>query len=167
MKLNVGSGKILLKDFVNIDIDDGADMKCDVRKGLPYITDTIDYIYNEHFIEHLNWQEAGEFIQECYRCLKVGGILRIATPDLDSIVIKYLGDWDNQVWLGHPDYKFIKTRGMMLNVGMRNWGHQYLFNEEDLKLLFTLAGFKQVDRKEIDITLETRQDSKLILEAVK
>ena len=152
LKLNLGSGDVRLAGFLNLDLCDAADVRMDITKGLHQWSRSVDYIYSEHFIEHVSYEQALFVLKECFRVLKVGGVVRIATPDLDEVVAKYQGDWKDQPWLKHDDYQFIKTRGMMLNHGMRGWGHQYLYNEEDLRGLMREAGFVDVKRCESSIS---------------
>ena len=58
-KLHVGCGEIYLEDWINIDIESPkADLIHDLRKPLPFEDDSIDFIYNEHFIEHLDLKTA-------------------------------------------------------------------------------------------------------------
>jgi predicted SAM-dependent methyltransferase len=174
LKLNIGCGRIKFPGWVNIDLEPTADLIIDVNKGLPFRENTAGFIYNEHFIEHLEYVEGEKAIKEFYRVLKEGGILRIATPDLEYITRKYLGDWKTQDWISWPEYQYIKTRGQMINISFRNWGHKYLYNEEDLTNLLKKAGFRTVLKQDWNKSnyselsgRETRKDSKLILEAVK
>ncbi|MDY9922730.1 class I SAM-dependent methyltransferase [Methanobacterium sp.] len=174
MKLNIGCGNAKLLGWVNIDIEPGADLVIDVTKGLPFDDNTVELIYNEHFIEHLDYEEGHEILREFYRVLKKDGILRIATPDLDYILEKYSDDWKNQNWLSWPEYQFIETRGQMINISFRFWGHKYLYNEEDLKDSLIKSGFKSLSRCKLNESkyqelknLETRKDSMLIYEAKK
>ncbi len=99
---------------------------------MPFNGNSVDFIYSEHVLEHLTFEEGEKVFREFYRCLKVGGVLRIAMPDLDYVMQKYHADWKNQDWLSWPEYEFIKTRGQMINISFRWWGHKYLYNEEDL-----------------------------------
>ena len=174
LKLNIGCGDVKFHDWVNIDIEPGADLVVDLRNGLPLEDDSADFIYNEHFIEHLKFEDGEKTIKEFYRVLKKGGILRIATPDLDYLVKKYLNDWKNQDWLTWPEFEYINTKGLMINISMRDWGHEYLYNEEDLRNLVKKAGFKRITKHKLNESSyselsnrETREDSKLILEAEK
>ncbi len=174
LKLNIGCGKVKYDGWVNIDIDYNADLILDTRKGLPFKENSIDFIFSEHFVEHLTFEESQKLLRECYKCLKAGGTIRTATPDLDYIVSKYGTDWKNQDWINWPEYNFIKTKGRMLNISFREWGHKYLFNAEDLQNHLVSVGFKNTIRcdqnrsthKEL-CNLETRTDSKLIMEATK
>jgi hypothetical protein len=66
-------------------------MAHDVRRGLPFDTGTFDAVYHSHIIEHLHPGAARDLTQECFRVLKAGGRLRVATPDLETMVRVYLG----------------------------------------------------------------------------
>lgn len=174
LKLNIGCGKVKFQRWINIDINSDADLVLDLRKSLPFNENSVDFIYSEHFLEHLTFEESSKVLKEIYRCLKKGGVTRIATPDLDYVIQKYIENWSDQDWLRLPEYGFIKTRGNMLNVSFRYWGHKYLFNEEDLRSHLINAGFKIIKRCDLNQSsfealrdLETRSDSKLIFEAIK
>lgn len=174
LKLNVGSGKAKLPGWVNVDLELNSDLVLDVRKGLPFDNNSVDFIYNEHFLEHLTFEEGLRVLKEFNRCLRVDGVLRIATPDLDFIVKKYNSDWKNQDWLSWPEYKFIKSKGRMINIALTWWEHKYLYNEEDLRNHLADAFFKKIAKCEWNESnhadlrgLETRRDSTLILEAEK
>lgn len=174
LKLNVGCGSVKFPGWINIDIEPGADLVVDLRNGLPLKNNTADFIYNEHFIEHLNHEDGEKAVKEFYRVLKAGGVLRIATPELDYIIDKYMDDWNDQDWLSWPVHEYIKTRGQMINIAMREWGHEYLYNEEDLTNLLKKVGFQKITRQKLKKSdypelsnRETRDDSRLILEAEK
>lgn len=173
-KLNLGSGDVLLKGFINIDLHPKADVRQDLRQPLPYAENTIDYIYSEHFIEHLTYDEARRLMNECYRVLKPCGVIRIATPDLDHLIDKYQNGWQYQKWLEHPDYKFITSAGMMINYAVRAWGHKYIWNAADLYTILKQAGFSSAEDRILNESwyqelrnLEIREDSTLIMEAMK
>jgi SAM-dependent methyltransferase len=52
---------------------------------LPFENDSVDFVYIEHGIEHINQQNVLKFLKEVQRILKVGGVIRIAFPDLTRI----------------------------------------------------------------------------------
>ncbi|ETR69785.1 MAG: hypothetical protein OMM_09304 [Candidatus Magnetoglobus multicellularis str. Araruama] len=58
--------------------------------GIPYADYSVDVVYHSHVLEHMPRQFAPVFIQECFRVLKIGGIIRVAVPDLERIVREYL-----------------------------------------------------------------------------
>jgi len=62
----------------------------------------------------------------------------------------------------------------MITIAFRWWGHQYLYNREELERALSDAGFSTLEfvehsqSKYDDLKgLETRLDSKLIVEAIK
>jgi predicted SAM-dependent methyltransferase len=175
LRLHVGCGRVRFEGWVNIDKDGAhADLRRDLRKGLPYRENSVTLIYSEHFIEHLACAEGLAVLREFCRVLQPGGIVRMATPDLDYIVAKYMSDdWRQQYWLVNLRTE-IQTRAEMLNICFHDWGHQYLYNAEELERRLREAGFRQIDRRPWHVSpdpelanRETREDSKLILEAVK
>ena len=172
-KLHVGCGNMKLLDWLNIDMEPSADLVIDVREGLPFDDNSIDFIYNEHFFEHLTYEEGEKTLREFWRCLKKEGVLRIATPDLDFLIHKYNKDFKNQDWFP-AGFEFVKTKGMAINMFFRWWGHQYVYNEEELTGQLIKVGFQNIKRCELNESnylelsnLETRKGSTLILEAVK
>jgi len=176
IRLHVGCGQIYFEGWINIDIDsEKADKKWDLKKTLPYKENSVDMIYNEHVIEHFTSKQGVRILADFYRILKPGGILRIATPDLDHLIDKYCStNWADQAWMHNGPYQWIKTRAEMLNVGFREWGHLYLYNAEELERRLLEAGFTNVTKEELYQSeydelrnRESREDSKLIMEAIK
>jgi predicted SAM-dependent methyltransferase len=91
--LNIGCGSVLHPAWINLDISSSSPyVKLhDIRRGLPFSNYQIDACYCSHVLEHLTPGQARRLLAECYRVLKPSGILRIAVPDLESIVRSYLG----------------------------------------------------------------------------
>jgi len=89
--LNLGCGSRYHKDWINIDfVSNNKDiLTYDLLKGLPYKDNTFDVVYHSHLIEHFSKETAINFIKECYRILKFGGVIRITTPNLEEIVKNY------------------------------------------------------------------------------
>src|SRR5262249_8303923 len=62
---------------------DGAEpfVQLDAREPLPFARDTFDWVYAEHFIEHLTLSEGIFWLKQVRRVLVEGGLVRISTPD--------------------------------------------------------------------------------------
>ena len=106
LKLHIGCGPRILKGWVNIDLSyepydnylkyykdkyyppnargDRSDFYAiDIaRQGLPLLNNTVDVIFHEDFIEHLNQRDQIIFLAESLRVLRPGCIHRVNTPDL-------------------------------------------------------------------------------------
>jgi predicted SAM-dependent methyltransferase len=173
-RIHLGCGPNRLEGWVNVDIDrrSAADVRHDLRIGLPARAGTVSRVYSEHVFEHLELEDGVRLLADIRRVLRPGGIVRIAMPDLRALVDAYLGDWEDQTWLQNPAFDRIDTPAHMLNVSMHEWGHRYLYDWDELRLRLQQAGFVGVERCEwgrsesADLAgLETRSDSKLIAEA--
>jgi SAM-dependent methyltransferase len=62
----------------------------DLSKGIPFADETFDGVYHCHLLEHIDRETAPHFLEECYRVLKGGGVLRIVVPDLERLARQYL-----------------------------------------------------------------------------
>lgn len=174
MKINIGSGRKKLYGWTNIDQSPEVypELFMDVTKEFNFPENSLDFVYNEHFIEHIYYEDAVNLCTKIYASLKPNGVLRVATPDLDFLCERYLSDWDNQDWLKtQPE---ISNRCLMLNNIFYGWGHRFLYNEQQLSNLFVSCGFSDISKCELGQSkyeelrnLETRLDSKLVMEAKK
>lgn len=171
--LHLGSGNVRLPGWINIDGEaDAADMKLDLRQPLPFSENEVDGIFAEHFIEHITRPEAVAFLRECYRVLKPNAIVRLSTPDLRYLIAAYisgeLDEWRDVGWIA-------QTSCQLLNEGMRLWGHQWLYDNQELSNILAEAGFsnyRHVDWRKSSVQdfcdLESRPyHRELIVEAVK
>jgi predicted SAM-dependent methyltransferase len=139
-KLHVGSGPVLLQGWINIDNQPypGIDHVLDVTKGLPF--EGLEYIFAEHFIEHLAYDDAMKFLRECRRALRDDGVLRLSTPNLDWVWLTHyhLGQWGENSEAVRDCF--------WINKAFRGWGHQFLYNDQTLSECLRDAGFATIER---------------------
>jgi predicted SAM-dependent methyltransferase len=176
-RVNVGCGNEPFKEWINLDADRAtdADLLWDVTEGLPFPDETCAFIYCEHFLEHIPVQEGVRFLSECRRSLQKDGVIRIGMPSAQEIVRNYYeNDWASQPWLEKYGYTSIKTRAEYVNVCFREWGHQWLYDTEELERRLREAGFSQIENvgwgesKHPELrNRETRIETLLICEAAK
>ena len=90
--LNIGCGDTFDSSWLNLDFSSSSDSvkTCDIRKGLLFSDDYFSVCYSSHLIEHLTQIEAQKLINECFRVLKLSGIIRLVVPDLEAIARNYL-----------------------------------------------------------------------------
>ncbi len=86
MKLNLGSGKRKMPDFINIDNrkEVNPDLLCDIERGLPFESDSIQEIVAIDLIEHLSREGVLFLMDEVHRCLTAGGLFYHRTPSSDG-----------------------------------------------------------------------------------
>ena len=141
-KLHLGCGDNLLPGWANVDIDGGRDViALDLRKPLPVVSNSVRFLFNEHVIEHLTLFEGRRFLAECYRILAPGGVLRISTPNLQAGFDAY-----EKKELKHLEYRGWSpaTPCQMFNEGARLWGHQFIYDQDELTAQLKECGFSEV-----------------------
>lgn len=69
-----------------------VDIPFDLTSGdsLPINDNHAEVLYLSHCIEHIRDEDFLHFAREAHRCLKVGGILRLVTPDAELVLDAYL-----------------------------------------------------------------------------
>lgn len=152
-KLQLGSGPNRLEGWLETDVKYKQDCAyLDITEKFPFEDDTLDYIFAEHLIEHVSWENGLFMLRECRRILKPGGIIRLATPDLEVFLKLYFKDNEmgNQYikWITDRDLKGVNVykASYVINNLFRNYGHQFLYDEDLLKLALAQAGFKDSQR---------------------
>ncbi len=93
MKLiNLGCGNNFHEDWINIDFVSNSKkvITHNLLNGIPRENNSIHVVYHSHVLEHFSRDDGNLFMKECYRVLKTNGIIRIAVPDLETIVKEYL-----------------------------------------------------------------------------
>ena len=156
-KLQIGAGPYLLKGWLNTDfmttLRDGTPMYMDAGKPFPIPDASFDYVFSEHLFEHLTYPQATNMLKECYRIMKPGGVIRIATPNLQFLVDMYL----------HPE-KSINKAYVEFNAQRSDlpsdpvytisyfhtsWGHQIIYDPDSLTHFLEQIGFKDICRCEV------------------
>lgn len=115
----------------------------DTRAGLPLPDESVDAIYASHFLEHLTYENATYFLQECFRVLKPGGIIRLVVPDLWYSCQQYL--------LKHKNaHTFMED--MMIS---GRSPHRWMYDDKSLTYFMERVGFCEVSsRQHMDSAIE-------------
>jgi len=105
--IHVGCGKEIFDGFLNIDkyYNDDRVLKYDMYQ-LPYAEDTISTIYSSHSLEHLPIRHAKMCLSNWYGILNKGGMLYLAIPDLEEIMLILT---DPSVPDTHKEYWYMYT----------------------------------------------------------
>lgn len=92
LNLGCGSHFSTSTEWTNLDfVSSGKDViGHNLMNGIPFEDESFDLVYHSHVLEHFSKEDGNKFINDCFRVLKIGGIIRIAVPDLEQIVRDYL-----------------------------------------------------------------------------
>jgi len=93
IKLHLGCGNKHLDGYVNIDFykSEATDQLLDINNIDDfYKPNSVDVIYMAHVLEHFERAQGNLVIHKLFKILKPSGILRLAVPDWDAVVERYL-----------------------------------------------------------------------------
>jgi predicted SAM-dependent methyltransferase len=128
--LNIGCGNITHPQWINIDFVSNRKeiVKQNILKGLQFDNLSVDIIYHSHLLEHLTKKESAFFLNECYRVLRMGGIMRVVVPDLMSVIKEYqklYTEVESDKLLGHSKLDWIKIE-LFDQVARNNYGGEMI-----------------------------------------
>lgn len=145
LRLNVGASGNYLDGWLSIDIR--ADERCfymDAAKPWPFTSGSAEAVNSEHFIEHLELDEARAYLAEAYRVLRPGGLIRTTTPNLGGLVELFV-ERDPRMLEVHRSHGYqAATHGDMVNNYFYSWEHRHIYDFESLATLLRAAGFEDV-----------------------
>ena len=119
----------------------------DVRRGLPLSDSSLEVLYSSHMLEHLHQSEVELFLKEARRVLCSKGIIRLAVPDLEKQVQRYIETKDADAFvcgtcLCPSIPRTFVHRLRVLLVGTRH--HQWMYDGGSLCRLLLGYGFVNV-----------------------
>lgn len=160
-KLQIGAGDNVLKGWLNADLLPKSEQVVflDARRPFPMKDGVFDYVFSEHQIEHLHFKEALFMLREINRILRPNGKVRIATPDLATLIriysslkrnpmkkkyVKWISDTGRNMFLPEA-VGYGNSECFVLNNAFRNWGHQFLYDRATLRAVMANAGFVEIN----------------------
>lgn len=175
-------GRPYSDDYFNTDLNENKELnifKLDITKNFDIPDNSLDFIYVEHGLEHINIDGLINFINESFRTLKNDGVLRFSSPSLEFWGNYYINKSEDIDFVTKQAYeRFIKkdlnlSKAIVFNNAMRNWGHKLLLDYETYEYLLKSSGFKLIERKKtgeskynILKNIEKRVDKYSLLESL-
>jgi SAM-dependent methyltransferase len=161
--LQLGTGHNPLPGWLNTDVQvfrRGLVEFLDATKPFPLPDGAFDYVYSEHQIEHIPLEAGEHMLRECYRVLHPGGVVRIATPDLERITALAGRELDDDrrhyvayisALLGLPGPDATRVINSMFRAFGPDeaTGHQFIYSYDFLADRLRMAGFTHVRRCEL------------------
>jgi SAM-dependent methyltransferase len=134
----------------------------DITSRLRWADNSIDVIFTEHVVEHINFFQAIGFMRESLRVLKPGGIFRCVAPMVDIFTNPF--KWSPEVLKRYtqeqmaPYYKAeidaLSGLGLTLATDIRPWlvdflvrkhGHQFCWTSELMRDVLLKLGFSAAE----------------------
>lgn len=166
-KVQIGGGGHRIEGFFNIDIVPPADLLWDVREGVPLADASVETIFSEHFLEHIDYPRSAKYYaREAHRVLAPGGQLITGVPDAAFALNQYLAPLERALemierWYAKRQCRAdINTCLDLINYVFRDQDddptynpHYWAYDHEKLVQLFTEAGFRAVEPWTFDPTM--------------
>lgn len=161
--LYVGCGNHRMEGFTHVEIDYAKrfskntvvpepEILCDITENIPVRDNSIEIIFSRETLEHLKYRELLNHLIECHRILKIGGIVRIAVPDLDHFVKKFIERKSNiDEEIKHyandidPDFPITNHSELFVKEIMYH-DHFYNHNFETMSNCLKIVGFEEISR---------------------
>jgi predicted SAM-dependent methyltransferase len=162
-KLHIGCGHNILDGWLNSDYQPVPTdiLELDATKTFPFDDNKLDYIFSEHMIEHITYPEGLSMLTECFRVLRQNGSIRVSTPNLPFLLDLYRSDksgqqqeyikWATDNFIAGTDY-YDDT--FVINNFVRDWGHQFIYDEKTLRTSLEKAGFTNITRCDLNQSQE-------------
>lgn len=140
-KINLGSGKKKIKDFINVDLKN-SDVDWDLNKTpWPFKKDSVEFVNAEHVLEHL--KEPEKFFEEIWRILRKNGKARILVPHY-----KFKGSYSH---IGHRGFYHEDAIDLMTKDSTDN---SIKNNFKLIKKFVKRGRFKKWEKREIEWIIE-------------
>ena len=165
LRLHVGCGMRLLPGWCNVDLGPDADLRVDVRRGLPVADASCVEVYSEHLLEHLAYPgEVEAVLRDWHRVLVPGGRLSVGVPDVASSLVAYEATRDGFV----PDHtqpwcpEWIETALDQINYLFRQQrmafgqDHLYAYDLPTLTARLAAACFVDIRARPMDPARDSR-----------
>lgn len=138
-RLQVGCGPQHVRDdWWNVDVRafQGIDEVMDVT--LPWRwRSCLNYVYGEHFLEHLEIRKAHDFLCQAHAALKSGGKIRLSTPSLEWVLSTHFD-------LNASDSRMAIEQTLAVNRAFYGWGHRFLYSRPMLVRVLSACGFTEI-----------------------
>jgi SAM-dependent methyltransferase len=158
--LQLGTGHNPLPGWLNTDVQIfrlGHVEFLDATRPFPLPDAAFDYVYSEHQIEHIPLEAGERMLAECFRVLRPGGVVRIATPDLErmaALAEKELDDdqrhyveyISQMLGLPAPDPARVINSMFRAFGPDADTGHQFIYSYDFLADRMRAAGFSDTRR---------------------
>lgn len=145
INIHLGSSSHIIGGWINYDIDtSGGAVKADLLGGIPLKDNTVSRIFSEHVIEHFDKEDGYKLLEECYRVLKPGCVMRIGWPGLNKLVSSYLthSRKHKKHILPHLNLRFGHWDEILAD-RLFSWEHRYAYTPRHMKDILKEIGFRE------------------------
>ncbi len=152
IKMVLGSGPYYAENWVNLEANPvyRKDIFYDFRNSLPFTDGSVQAVYSAHVFEHLYMNELAHVLQECFRLMASGSVLRICLPCLRKNAEAYLKQ-DEKFFQWEPEelnpFKDYTAAAKFSRNVLVDGAHKNMYDFESFSRVLETAGFKNIQQK--------------------
>lgn len=159
--LHLGAAEFVLDGWFNTDLEPRVPgvYYVDATKPLPFPDRFFNFIFFEHMIEHIPFAAGRQLLGECRRVLAQAGVVRIATPNLRTILALISNhNSETETYLNwavktfNLDQPGFPKAPMVVNNFFRSWGHQFLYDPETMRRAMEEAGLIEIVQQKVGVS---------------
>jgi predicted SAM-dependent methyltransferase len=152
LKINVGAGGSQLPGWINTDVT-WRNHYLNLMEPWPVPPESVAYVYSDNVIEHFTIAQARVLLPHMFAALRPGGVVRMATPDVERTARAYLenGELAQQHLQRHADKGYAVHHPVdLLRVTFVGAKHYlgFVYDFAALQSELERAGFSKVERRE-------------------
>jgi predicted SAM-dependent methyltransferase len=145
LRLHLGSAALVKEGWVNIDfVGHRADLAWNLLRPLPFSSASAEAVFHEHVLEHFSARDGLWLLEECFRVLRPGGVMRVGVPDAGAYAKSYIEGGVGIIQTARPGRP---TPMIAFAELVYSHGHRWMYDGETLALFMSAAGFKDVEQR--------------------
>lgn len=133
---------------VNMDAEPNY-LNHNLTQPLPFEDNSVDGILASHLLEHLELMDCLDLVEDCYRVLKPGGVIRVTVPCPKMFhegTLAGVTEW------GEPIGKMRGRTTTMMNYALFFIGHKQVLGKDSLFCILYNSGFREYEEKAVSHT---------------
>ncbi len=163
-RLQIGCGNVILDHWLNVLYERRQEYGKLIQKGKgwflnynllkpwPVADNSLAFVAGSHVIEHLDLNQGIKLLENAYRALKMGGVIRLSCPDLEKYAKAYVQK--DKAFFNHPliqewcAFKTARTSGQIFIAKAYDSGgaHKWFYDFESLADILARAGFNDIKK---------------------
>lgn len=161
IKLELGAGQDRgMEGWTSVDMNDSCHLNLDLTKPLPFPDSSVARIYSSHVLEHFDFKDLTNLLNECLRVLKPGGVFSASVPNARIYIEAYANptDFSPEKYCGHkPAYNYNSKIDYLNYMAYMDGHHRYMFDEENILIILCKAGLRNARIRAFDNVLDLKE----------
>lgn len=172
IRVELGPGGRRMQGWITLGLEKECAIYGDLLEGMPFPDNCVTAIYCSHVLEHFYYPQLISLLSECYRILKPEGTFKAAVPNARIFLEAYFHPEKFDVGkycTFEPALQYHSSIDYVNYIAyMKGW-HRFLFDEENVRIILSKVGFKDVRLRKFDpaLDLENKKWESVFVEARK